>query len=73
MCRRCRLEGDLQKRGNGPSEIQYSMLEGCGGIENGVITPTDMLSFARQVSMAMVSTAVFCAVVVVVVVVVVVA
>ena len=50
------MEGDLQKRSNGPSEIQYSMLQDCGGIENGVITPTDMLSFARQVAMAMVST-----------------
>ena len=30
------------------------MLQDCGGIENGVITPTDMLSFARQVAMAMV-------------------
>jgi hypothetical protein len=49
------LEGDLQKRSNGPSEIHYAMLPDCGGIENGVITPTDMLSFARQVAMAMVS------------------
>ena len=57
--RKCRLEGDLQKRPNGPSEIQYSMLQDCGGIENGVITPTDMLSFARQVAMAMVGTLVF--------------
>ncbi|XP_076442731.1 uncharacterized protein LOC143281407 [Babylonia areolata] len=51
--KKCRLEGDLQKRADGPSEIQYSMLQDCGGIENGVITPTDMLSFARQVAMAM--------------------
>ena len=49
------MEGDLLKRPDGPSEITYSMLLDTGGIENGIITPADMLSFARQVSMAMVS------------------
>ncbi|XP_041351052.1 uncharacterized protein LOC121370023 [Gigantopelta aegis] len=51
--KRCRMEGDLCKRPDGPSEITYSMLLDTGGIENGIITPADMLSFARQVSMAM--------------------
>lgn len=50
------MEGDLRKRSDGTSEITYAMVQDCGEIENGVVTPADMLSFARQVSMAMVST-----------------
>ncbi|XP_067682069.1 uncharacterized protein [Haliotis asinina] len=51
--KKCRLEGDLRKRSDGASEIAYSMVDDSGGIENYFITPTDMLSFARQVAMAM--------------------
>ena len=39
----------------GPTEITYTVLGDSGGEESGVVTPVDMLSFARQVSMAMVS------------------
>ncbi|KAK0046893.1 neurite outgrowth regulated kinase isoform X1, partial [Biomphalaria pfeifferi] len=51
--KKCRLEGDLRKRPDGTSEMTYAMVQDCGEIENGVVTPADMLSFARQVSMAM--------------------
>ncbi|XP_060085789.1 uncharacterized protein LOC132565175 [Ylistrum balloti] len=51
--KKCRLEGDLQKRAGRPSEVVYSIMGVNGGIESGVITPADMLSFARQVAMAM--------------------
>ncbi|XP_069117918.1 uncharacterized protein [Argopecten irradians] len=51
--KKCRLEGDLQKRVGRPSEVVYSIMGMNGGIESGVITPADMLSFARQVAMAM--------------------
>ncbi|KAJ8308507.1 hypothetical protein KUTeg_013381 [Tegillarca granosa] len=51
--KKCRLEGELQKRTGCPCEITYSIMDHSGGIDSGVITPTDMLSFARQVAMAM--------------------
>ncbi|GFR66256.1 neurite outgrowth regulated kinase precursor [Elysia marginata] len=51
--KKCRLEGDLRKRSDGPSEITYTMIQDSGGLECGVVTPADMLSFARQVAMAM--------------------
>ncbi|CAL1544980.1 unnamed protein product [Lymnaea stagnalis] len=51
--KKCRLDGDLRKRTDGTSEITYTMVQENGGIENGVVTPADMLSFARQVAMAM--------------------
>lgn len=54
--RKCRQEGDLRKRNGGPSEMTYSMMDENGDMDNGVVTPADMLSFARQVAMAMVST-----------------
>lgn len=53
--RKCRLEGDFLKRIGRPSEVVYSLMDENGGIDSGVITPADMLSFARQVAMAMVS------------------
>ena len=58
--RTCRLEGSLNKESDGPACIGYSMIHECGGIDNGVISPTDILSFARQVAMAMVSPFTFC-------------
>lgn len=53
--RKCRLDGDIQKRVGRPSEVVYSIMGINGGLESGVISPADMLSFARQVAMAMVS------------------
>ena len=50
------MEGDLRKRSDGPSEITYTVIQDSGSLECGVVTPADMLSFARQVAMAMVST-----------------
>ncbi|RUS83028.1 hypothetical protein EGW08_009216, partial [Elysia chlorotica] len=51
--KKCRMEGDLRKRSDGPSEITYTVIQDCGGLESGTVTPADMLSFARQVAMAM--------------------
>lgn len=51
--KKCRLEGDFLKRIGRPSEVVYSLMDENGGIDSGVITPADMLSFARQVAMAM--------------------
>ncbi|XP_059179578.1 fibroblast growth factor receptor 4-like isoform X2 [Physella acuta] len=51
--KKCRLDGDLIKRTDGTCEITYTMIQDGGDLENGVVTPADMLSFARQVSMAM--------------------
>ncbi|XP_061195743.1 uncharacterized protein LOC133203964 [Saccostrea echinata] len=51
--KKCRLEGDFQKRIGRPSEVVYSLMDESGGIDSGVITPADMLSFARQTAMAM--------------------
>ncbi|KAK3585208.1 hypothetical protein CHS0354_027499 [Potamilus streckersoni] len=50
--KKCRLEGELTKSGP-QTELIYSLMDDDGGIDNGVIRPTDMLSFARQVAMAM--------------------
>ena len=35
--------------------MNYSFMDEHGGLNEGVVTPADMLSFARQVAMAMVS------------------
>ncbi|ESO93545.1 hypothetical protein LOTGIDRAFT_119146 [Lottia gigantea] len=51
--KKCRMEGDFRKRTDGQSEIIYSLVQDSGGIDNGVIVPSDMLSFARQIAMAM--------------------
>ncbi|KAK3772749.1 hypothetical protein RRG08_013442 [Elysia crispata] len=51
--KKCRMEGDLRKRSDGPSEITYTVIQDSGSLECGVVTPADMLSFARQVAMAM--------------------
>ncbi|XP_055957203.1 ephrin type-A receptor 3 isoform X2 [Patella vulgata] len=51
--KKCRMEGDFRKGTDGQSEIIYSLVQDTGGIDNGVIIPADMLSFARQVAMAM--------------------
>lgn len=53
--RKCRLEGDFQKSIGRSSEVAYSLMDENGGIDSGIITPADMLSFARQVAMAMAS------------------
>eukprot|EP00106_Octopus_bimaculoides_P022655 XP_014790097.1 PREDICTED: proto-oncogene tyrosine-protein kinase receptor Ret-like isoform X1 [Octopus bimaculoides] len=50
--RKCRSEGEVRLR-NGTSELNYSVMDKNGQIENGIITPVDILSFARQISMAM--------------------
>ncbi|XP_076099206.1 uncharacterized protein LOC143068793 isoform X1 [Mytilus galloprovincialis] len=51
--KKCRMEGDFTKRVGHPTEVTYSIMDPNGDIDNGVITPADMLSFARQVAMAM--------------------
>ncbi|GFO04096.1 fibroblast growth factor receptor [Plakobranchus ocellatus] len=51
--KKCRMEGDLLKRSDGPSEITYTVIQDSGSQESGVVSPADMLSFARQVAMAM--------------------
>lgn len=51
--KKCRMEGDFNKRAGHPTEVTYSIMDPNGDIDNGVITPADMLSFARQVAMAM--------------------
>ncbi|XP_048735561.1 fibroblast growth factor receptor 4-like isoform X2 [Ostrea edulis] len=51
--KKCRLEGDFQKSIGRSSEVAYSLMDENGGIDSGIITPADMLSFARQVAMAM--------------------
>lgn len=53
------MEGDFTKRVGHPTEVTYSIMDPNGDIDNGVITPADMLSFARQVAMAMVYKYVF--------------
>lgn len=50
--RKCRMEGEVRAK-NGVSEINYSIMDKNGQIENGIITAIDILSFARQVSIAM--------------------
>ncbi|NP_001191646.1 neurite outgrowth regulated kinase precursor [Aplysia californica] len=51
--KKCRMDGDVRKRCDGPSEITYTVIQDNGSMESGVVTPVDMLSFARQVAMAM--------------------
>lgn len=50
--KKCRLEGELTIQAGRP-EINYSIMDEHGGINEGVVTPADLLSFARQVAMAM--------------------
>ncbi|KAK3093046.1 hypothetical protein FSP39_010475 [Pinctada imbricata] len=51
--KKCRLEGEFQRHLGRPNEVTYSLMDSSGGIDSGVITPADMLSFTRQVAMAM--------------------
>lgn len=52
--RKCRLDGDLSFDSEKGYEINYSMMDEHGGINEGIVRPADLLSFARQVAMAMV-------------------
>ena len=42
-------------RSAGKDELAYAMTAADGQVTNWTVTPSDMLSFARQVAMAMVS------------------
>ena len=53
--RKCRLEGELTQQSGRTAELNYSFMDEHGGLNEGVVTPADMLSFARQVAMAMVN------------------
>ena len=53
-CRKCRLEGEITVQAGRCPELNYSLMDEHGGLNEGVVTPADMLSFARQVAMAMV-------------------
>ncbi|XP_053406432.1 ephrin type-A receptor 2-like [Mercenaria mercenaria] len=51
--KKCRLEGELTVEAGRSPELNYSLMDEHGGINEGVIKPADLLSFARQVAMAM--------------------
>ncbi|XP_060560953.1 uncharacterized protein LOC132720760 [Ruditapes philippinarum] len=51
--KKCRLEGELTIQAGRSPELNYSLMDEHGGINEGVVTPADLLSFARQVAMAM--------------------
>lgn len=54
VCRKCRLEGELRRTEKG-MEMTYSPLDQLTGTkEFWNLTSTDLLSFARQISVAMV-------------------
>ena len=48
------MEGELTQQTGRSPELNYSFMDEHGGLNEGVVTPADMLSFARQVAMAMV-------------------
>lgn len=49
------MEGELNVQNGRCRELNYSFMDEHGGLNEGIVTPADMLSFARQVAMAMVS------------------
>ncbi|XP_052766191.1 uncharacterized protein LOC128207355 [Mya arenaria] len=51
--KKCRLEGELSVQAGRSPELNYSLMDEHGGLNEGVVKPADLLSFARQVSMAM--------------------
>ncbi|KAL4237986.1 hypothetical protein ACF0H5_002697 [Mactra antiquata] len=51
--KKCRLEGELTIQAGRSPELNYSFVDEHGGINEGVVTPANLLSFARQVAMAM--------------------
>lgn len=51
--RRCRLEGELQRTDDSCCELIYSQLNELGNLEEWSVSSTDVLSFARQVVLAM--------------------
>ena len=55
LYRKCRLEGEFQSETGKSVTLNYSIMDEHGGINEGVVKPADLLSFARQVAMAMVS------------------
>ncbi|CAH1794381.1 unnamed protein product [Owenia fusiformis] len=51
--KKCRMEGQLTRYEDGYHELDYSFINEHGKMESWTITPTDLLSFARQISMGM--------------------
>lgn len=51
--KKCRLEGELTIQAGRSPQLNYSIMDEHGGINEGIVTPADLLSFARQVAMAM--------------------
>ncbi|XP_013384387.1 vascular endothelial growth factor receptor 1 isoform X4 [Lingula anatina] len=51
--RRCRFEGQLKTEGAKQKAIEYPMINEDGSIEQETITSKELLSFARQITLAM--------------------